>query len=195
MYKHLLFAVSAVAIILLISNVMAWDSLSRQGSRILALEGAAVRQQEEIDRLSGKYKVLCSDPVLGSRAGREYVALSARASMEGAVTLELGNRHEDPIFVINVREVMVAYDSDEDRIAADYKSAPTFKNMGSNKTCSGIIDPGDSLECELGSYYSDVIRTTLENGDDTFIIKYISAELDIKPYYFVASDLCVRIAA
>jgi hypothetical protein len=37
------------------------------------------------------------------------------------------------------------------------------------------------------------VKEAVDNNDNTILIKYLTAELDIPPYYYVAEDLCVRI--
>jgi hypothetical protein len=193
MYKHLLFSISIVAIVSLLLNIISLGSFMIRGERIRELEGAVSGLRDDIGILAGKAHVTCTDPVLQSSTGRPYVKLRANAGGEGRVTLELENLHGEPVFAINIREVLVGYDRKQGRIAADYRSAPTFKEVGRNATCSGIIDPGDSLVCESDSF-SDVIARTVEGGGNAFVIKHVAVELDVKPYYFMASDLCVRIS-
>lgn len=193
MFKRMLFFASVIAVVSLLFNLILIGSFWIQRDRIQALEGAVSGLRDEIAALEGKSKVTCTDPILLSSTGRHYAQLGASAGKDGKVTLKIENLHDDPIFAINIREVMVDYDKKQGRIAADYRSAPTFKEVGLNATCRGIIDPGDSLTCESASF-SDAIERTLEDGDDTFLMKHLAVELDLKPYYFVASDICVRIS-
>jgi hypothetical protein len=192
-YKYLLFAASSAAIIFLLIATFSINSLASQNNRIQKLENDVVGYLSQIDELGKRSTILCENPIFTSSSGKQYIKLYAASSKDGKVSLKMVNIHKDPVFVINVREVLVEYDRHEDRLVADFRSAPTFKKPGANVTCSETIDPGDTLACELESYYSDIIAKTLENGDDTFIINYLTAELDIDPYYFVAPDLCVRI--
>ena len=193
MFRKMLLFAFVIVIASLLLNLMLLGSYSMQTGRVRSLEGAVSSLRDEIAALEGKHEITCSDPVLKSSSGRPYARISAMAGKDGNVTLELENLHDDPVFAINIREVLVGYDKKQGRIAADYRTSPTFKEVGSNSTCSGIIDPGDSMTCESASF-SDVIARTLVDGDDTFMIKHLSLELDLRPYYFVASDICVTIA-
>ncbi|MBN2330298.1 MAG: hypothetical protein JXC85_00625 [Candidatus Aenigmarchaeota archaeon] len=193
MVRRTIFFASVIAVISLLINLMLASSNYNQASRISSLEAALGGLRDDDAGLGDKPKIACTDPVLKGASGMEYARLSASAGRDGKVTLELENLHDDSIFAINIREVQVVYDRGLERIAADSRSAPTFKGIGLNSTCSGIIDPGESLSCESPSF-SDIIAGTLEQGGDTFIINHLSVELDLKPYYFVASDICVGIS-
>lgn len=191
--RNLLLFALVITIISILLNLMLLGSYTVQTGRVRSLEGAVSSLTGKIAALEGKHKVTCSDPVLKSSSGKPYARISAMAGKDGNVTLELENLHDDPVFAINIREVLMGYDKEQGRIAADYRTSPTFKEVGLNSTCSGVIDPGDTMTCESASY-SDVIERTLADGGDTFMIKYLSLELDLRPYYFVASDICVTIA-
>lgn len=193
MLRNLLFFASVIAVVSVLFNLMLIGSYVVQSDSIRSLEGAISGLRDDIGALEGKSMISCEDPVLESSAGRPYVRVSAGAGMDGKLTLVLENLHDDPIFAINIREVTVDFDSGQGRIAADYRTAPTFKDVGKNSTCSGTIDPGDSLACESTSFIG-LIEMTVENGDDTFLIDNLAVELDLKPYYFVASGICVRIS-
>lgn len=193
MFKDILLLAAVITIASILLNLLLLGSFLIQTDRVRSLEGAVTSLADKIAALEGKHKITCSDPVLKSSSGKPYARISAMAGKDGKVTLVLENLHDDPVFAINIREVLVGYEKEQGRIAADYRTPPTFKEVGSNSTCSGVIDPGDSMTCE-SAYFSDVIARTLGDGDDTFMIKYLSLELDLRPYYFVASDICVTIA-
>jgi len=192
MNRYFLFAVCSVIIILLLLNIISLNSIMSQNGRILDLENAVSGHLLEIRHLAGKSRILCTNSSLRSSGGKHYLELNALAGKDGKVSLNIQSVHKEPIFVINIREVLVVYDKKQDQFAADPRSVPTFKKPDSNTTCSGTIYPGESLTCE-SDYYSDVIEETVEDGDNAFIIRYLAAELDIEPYYFVGTDLCVRI--
>ncbi len=193
MFRNILFFSSVIAVISVLFNIILIGAGMVQSDSIRSLEGAMSALRDDIVALEGKSTISCADPVLMSSAGKPYARVSAAAGKDGKVTLVIKNLHDDSIFAINIREVTVGYDRALGRIAADYRTAQTFKEAGGNSTCSGVIDPGDSLSCESTSF-RDAISMTMENGDDTFMISDIAVELDMKPYYFVASGLCVGIS-
>ena len=190
MNRHLLFTASVLIIALLIISTFTLNLITEQGSEILSLEKRIVGYLLEIDALKGRETISCRDSFFGSRYGRQYLKLSANASESGEVFLHVENVYREPVFFINIREVLMVYEKGE--VVTDVSTTPTFKNIGTNRSCTGTLYPGDSVVCVSG-YYSDAINETIRNGRNTFIIKYLTAELGIDPYNFVSSDLCVRI--
>ena len=187
-------SVSALAVISVTFSAcifLLMSELAGKDAKIAEMEGEIRNRILEIAALESGSVISCGDSFFGTPSGKRYLELTATADEDGSVLLELHNVHADPVFVINIREVLVHYDKEEKRIDADLKSAPTFSDFAGDSTCRGSIDPGESLTCVSDSYYSERAKETMDSGGNTLLIKYLTAELDIEPYYFVSSDLCV----
>lgn len=193
MDRNFLFGFTAVIIILILLNAVSMNSVVTHAGRITDLENLMLRYVNEITRLENKSSISCKESFFRSPSGTAYLKLSASGNSEGKIFLHAENVHHDPLFVINIREVSLLYDRKEKRLATDADTAPTFRDVSSGGSCGASLDPGDSVTCVLDSYYSGVILETLEEGNNAFVIKYLAAEIDMDPYYFVASDLCVTL--
>jgi hypothetical protein len=190
MDRNFLFVVSASAVTLGLLVVFLSGVIIDQDALIKGLRMRVDAYAVQAGDIDSRYIAGCGDSYMSTPSGRRYVKLSVTADEDGVVRLLAQNIGNDPLLLMNIREMGVVYNGRE--LVADYIS-PTFKKAGSDESCRGTLFPTQTMECTSSDYASE-IETAADEGKNAFVIGYLKADTDAKPYILIAEEVCVRLA-
>lgn len=191
MKRFLLFLFAVILVVLSMLNIIYLNYIDLRDTTLGVLNTESSEYYSRLLNMEKRSCINCSEVYFESLSGRDYLIVNASTDESGIITLSVKNVYRDALSVANIREIGIVHDS-ENMYRVDKDSYPVFLNSTMDGPCEGNIDPQDALICKTDFYKRDVL-VSISAKNTANIIRYLSIEMGIEPYYFVEPDLCVKI--